>query len=266
MADNIILFPDFQKLKEEVDKLRIELSMLVLERDELRFIECKNIEMIYMLELGNLEYKVFEAQCVFLRLKRKVELIQAKKNRQEKIVYKQIEDILDAEFAEFQKKLDEQLNRINAAIERSHFDVLSDEEARELKKLYRRIVKVLHPDLNPNLTQAQINLFNNAVNAYENGDLNTLRIIIEMVSESISSDNHKDAITQLAQEKERLVDLLKSVKESIERIKSEFPYTVKELIRDPSKIAARKAELKSIIHEYKEAIAAYNARIEDMLR
>jgi len=100
--------------------------------------------MIYMLELGKLEYKVFEAQCVFLRLKRKVELIQAKKNRQEKIVLKQIEDVLDAEFAEFQKKLDEQINKINAAIERSRFDVLSDEEARELKKLYRRIIKALH--------------------------------------------------------------------------------------------------------------------------
>jgi len=79
-----------------------------------------------------------------LRLKRKVELIQAKKNRQEKIVLKQIEDVLDAEFAEFQKKLDEQINKINAAIERSRFDVLSDEEARELKKLYRRIIKALH--------------------------------------------------------------------------------------------------------------------------
>ena len=79
-----------------------------------------------------------------MRLKRKVELIQAKKNRQEKIVLKQIEDVLDAEFAEFQKKLDEQINKINAAIERSRFDVLSDEEARELKKLYRRIIKALH--------------------------------------------------------------------------------------------------------------------------
>ena len=266
MTDNIILFPDFQKLKEEVDKLRTELSMLVLERDELRLVECKNIEMIYMLELGSLEYKIFEAQCVFLRLKRKMELIQAKKNRQEKIVLSQIEDTLDAEFTEFQRKLDEQLNKINAAIERSHFDVLSDEEARELKKLYRKIVKALHPDLNPNLTQAQLDLFINAVNAYEKGDINTLRIIDEMVAEPILSDDHKDAITQLAEEKERLIDLMKTVKESIEIIKSEFPYTVKELINDPQKIAARKTELKSIIHEYEEAIAAYKARIEEMVR
>lgn len=266
MADNIILIPDFQKLKEEVERLRIELSMLVLERDELRLVECKNIEMIYMLELGSLEYKAFESQCAFLRLKRKLELIQAKKNRQEKIVLTQIEDNLDLEFAEFQKKLEEQINRMNAAIERSHYDTLSYEETKELKTLYRRIVKVLHPDLNPCLSQAQLDLFHNAVNAYENGDLITLRIIDEMLSDPKIPEDQKDSMTQLAEEKKRLTVLLNIVKESIEMIKSEFPYTVKEIINEPEKIAARKAELKNIIHQYEEAMYAYKARIKEMLR
>ena len=53
----IIVFPDFQKLRDEVEKLRTELSMLMLERDELRFVICKNIETEYMLKLGRLEYK-----------------------------------------------------------------------------------------------------------------------------------------------------------------------------------------------------------------
>ena len=52
----IIPFPDFQKLKDDVAKLRTELSMLLLERDELQYVICKNIEMEYMLKLGSLEY------------------------------------------------------------------------------------------------------------------------------------------------------------------------------------------------------------------
>lgn len=266
MTDNIILFPNFRKLKGEVDKLRTELSILVLERDELRLVICKNIEMAYMLELGSLEYKVFEAQCAFMRLKRKAELIQAKKNKQEKIVISQIEYTLDVEFEEYQRKLDEQIDEMNQAIERSSFNVLSTEEAVELKKLYRRVIKILHPDLNPSITQAQLELFNKAVNAYDAGDLNTLRIIDEMISEPILSDNYIDEMTRLADEKERLIGLLKTVKESIENIKNEFPYTVKELLNDPTKIAERKIELKSIIHQYKELIDAYNARIVEMLR
>lgn len=80
MNDNIILFADFENLKNQVEKLRTELSMLVLEHDELQYMECPNIEMAYMLELGALEYRAYEAQCTALRLKRKLELLQAKRN------------------------------------------------------------------------------------------------------------------------------------------------------------------------------------------
>ena len=155
----IIPFPDFQKLKEEIEKLRTELSMLVLERDELRFVICKNIEMEYMLKIGGLEYQAYEAECTFLRLKRKVELIQAKKNRQEKVILSVIEDALDHEFLEYQKRLDEQMDKMNDALERSKAEPLSEEESRELKILYRKVVKALHPDMNPEITDAQARLF-----------------------------------------------------------------------------------------------------------
>lgn len=78
-TDSVIVFADFENLKSEVEKMRTELSMLLLERDELQFVICKNIETEYMLKLGSIEYKAYEAQCAALRLKRKMELIQAKK-------------------------------------------------------------------------------------------------------------------------------------------------------------------------------------------
>ena len=55
-SGNVIVFPDFEKLKSEVEKMRTELSMLLLERDELQFVICKNIETEYMLKLGSIEY------------------------------------------------------------------------------------------------------------------------------------------------------------------------------------------------------------------
>ena len=38
----VVPFPEFAALKAEVEKLRVEISMLLLERDELRFVICKN--------------------------------------------------------------------------------------------------------------------------------------------------------------------------------------------------------------------------------
>lgn len=263
---NVIVFPDFEKLKNEIEKMRTELSMLLLERDELQFVICKNIETEYMLKLGSIEYKAYEAQCAVLRLKRKIELIQAKKNRQEKVIVSAIEETLDSEFAEYQKQLDEQIDKMNDALKRSKAEVLSDEDNKKLKKLYRKIVKALHPDINPDVSEAQVQLFDNAVQAYKNGDLNTLRIIGEMVGNSPLPEQHKDALTQLNEEKERLQHLLKAIRDSIEQIKSEFPYTMKEIIEDEEQTEQKKKELENILSQYNELISIYKAKIEEMIR
>lgn len=263
---NVIVFHDFEKLKNEVEKMRTELSMLLLERDELQFVICKNIETEYMLKLGSIEYRAYEAQCLSLRLKRKIELIQAKKNRQEKVIISAIEETLDTEFAEYQKQLDEQINKMNDALKRSKAEVLTDEENKELKKLYRKIVKALHPDINPDVSETQVNLFDNAVQAYKNGDLNTLRIIGEMVGNSHLPEQHKDALTQLNEEKERLQHLLKAIRDSIEQIKSEYPYTMKEIIEDEEQTEQKKKELENILSQYNELISIYKAKIEEMIR
>ena len=263
---NVIVFPDFEKLKNEVERMRTELSMLLLERDELQFVICKNIETEYMLKLGSIEYRAYEAQCLSLRLKRKIELIQAKKNRQEKVIISAIEETLDTEFAEYQKQLDEQINKMNDALKRSKAEVLTDEESKELKKLYRKIVKALHPDINPDVSETQVNLFVNAVQAYKNGDLNTLRIIGEMVGNSPLPEQHKDALTQLNEEKERLQHLLKAIRDSVEQIKSEYPYTMKEIIEDEEQTEQKKKEFENILSQYNELISIYKAKIEEMIR
>lgn len=263
---NVIVFPDFEKLKNEVERMRTELSMLLLERDELQFVICKNIETEYMLKLGSIEYKAYEAQCAVLRLKRKIELIQAKKNRQEKVIVSAIEETLDSEFAEYQKQLNEQIDKMNDALKRSKAEVLSDEDNKKLKKLYRKIVKALHPDINPDVSETQVNLFDNAVQAYKNGDLNTLRIIGEMVGNNPLPEQHKDAMTQLVEEKERLQNLLKAIRDSIEQIKSEYPYTMKEIIEDEEQTEQKKKELENILSQYNELISIYKAKIEELIR
>lgn len=187
----VVPFPEFAALKAEVEKLRVEISMLLLERDELRFVICKNIETAYMLALGSLEYKAFELNCNVLRIKRKIDLIQAKKNRQEKIALSAIDKLLDKEFAGFQCQLNEQIDKMNKALDHSQGHVLTDEETKQIKKLYRSIVKALHPDLHPEITPAQMQLFQNAVQAYERD--------IFLFDTFIAGTTHIEGIEELAQ-------------------------------------------------------------------
>ena len=264
--NKIITLPEQNDLKHEVEKLHTEISMLVLERDELRYVECRNLETAYMLAVGALEHKAYEAQCKMLRLKRKIEMIQAKLNRQEKIILSQIEQTLDEEFAEYRKKLNEQIEKMNRAIERSHGRVLSEAETKEFKKLYRAIVKILHPDLHPDLTDAQKRLFQNAVQAYQNGDLETLRLIHTMSEDESPSDDKADTSTALYRQKESLEKALAAIKKEITVIKSEFPYTMKAFLADQRKIEEKKQELNAVIRQYQDMIGYYQERLSKLVR
>lgn len=254
------------ELKREVQKLNTEISMLLLERDELRFVVCRNIETAYMLSLGALEFKAYELYCKVLRLKRKLAIITAKKNRQEKIDLDRIEKTLDEEFAEYKKQLDEQVKKMNEAIEYSKLERLTEEEEKEFKKLYRQIVKALHPDLNPNVTENEIKLFQNAVEAYKNGDLKTLRFISTLIS-SVSPDEPKENILEhLQRERERLENIIGQINEQISKIKTEYPYTLKEFTESSQKREARKAEIEETIEQLKAAYQYYIDEINESLR
>jgi hypothetical protein len=261
----IILHPDIEKLKVEVEKLRTELSMLVLEKDQLLLVECKNIEMVYMLSVGGLEYRAYEIECAVLRQKRKIELIQAKLNRQERVNPAEIDEILDIEFEKYQDKLEKQLNRLNDALERGKAKELSKDDTQELRRLYRIIVKALHPDLHPNQSEGKMELFYHAVKAYEQGDLKAMEIISQTLSKDLAPDDEAGNQVFLMKEKKRLVELLESVKARIATIKTEYPYTMKAFVANTEKITERKAELEKLIKHLEEVMGSYTKRITELL-
>ena len=266
MADEMALFPEFDKLQIEVERMRTELSMLLLERDELQFVICRNIETQYMLKIGDIEYRVYEAQCAVLRLKRKLELIQSKQNRQEKIDIAEIENMLNKEFSDYQKKLDEQIEKMNEALRWNEATALSDNEEKKLKMLYHKLVKILHPDMNPQATDAQVELFEHALMAYQNGDLETMRLIDAMVGNGLQPEQSMNAIDQLKKEKQRLAELLDRVQKSVAKIKSEYPYTMKEVLEDEQKVQQIRQEYEDILDQYEEMVFLYRTKIEELLR
>jgi DnaJ-domain-containing protein 1 len=87
-----------------------------------------------------------------------------------------------------------------------------------------------------------------------------------MVAEPAASSEKPEAISQLAKEEERLSALLQNIKDRIAEIKSEYPYTMKSLLQNPEKVAARKAELEAAIKQLNETLAFYTSKIEKMLR
>ena len=96
---DLIEFPDVKQSREKIRRLKNDLEALLLEREPLRSVICVNIQREYTLVFGGLEYQIYKASCDYLRLRRKKELIQAKKNRRERIDLKAVEARLDEDFS-----------------------------------------------------------------------------------------------------------------------------------------------------------------------
>lgn len=219
-----------------------------------------------MLIFGSLEYKVFSAFCKYHRLRRKRTLIQARINRKEKIDLSEIESILDLEFAEYKEKLDSKMDEINHAIYRSHLELLSKDDTILLKKLYRKIVRILHPDLNPELSEREKELFYNATESYKAGDLDTLQLIYDIVCTGEMDADNPLTGKSLMDEVKRLEDLVNKIQNDIDLIKSQSPYTWNIYVEDEEKKLDKLNTLKDELKSYQEAINTQEEYIEKLLR
>lgn len=262
----IIEFPDDKRTREKIQKLKKTLEDLVFERDNLKFVICENIKTEYMLTFGSLEYRIYKSYCKYLRLKRKRDMIQAKKNRQEKIIIEDIDTKLDEEFCDYKKKLDEKVEEINDALERSKGEILSDEDSKFLKKTYKNIVKKLHPDINPSVTKAEKELFYHATEAYKDGDLASLEIIYDIVCKGEDKEDEALSLKYPEEEVKRLEDLVNQVEDNIDLIKSIPPYTWKILLEDEKKKAEKLRDLKENLKSFEEAVRTQEEYIRELMR
>lgn len=261
----MIRFPGGDDAHERILALRIELEKLFYERDELVSIDCENIKMQYMLLFGGLEYKLYEAYCDYLRLRRKKEMIQAKKNREETIDLEEIEAALDEEFRAYKERLQAKMEEVTSAIDRSEGEWLSKADTKRLKRRYRRIMKRLHPDLNPSVTAEEKELFYRAVESYKNGDLATIEMILALIEGRTPDDLPTDPAA-MEEEIVRLEGLIKSVREEIKKIKERPPYIWKVYVEDGKKRAAKLRDLRAELWSYKDGIRTQEEAISALLR
>lgn len=266
MNNNIIVFPEYEELKNRVKKLKEQLCKFVFERDNLLLVECKNIEAQYMIELGSLEIAIYKIQCRVLRARRKLSIIQKKINYKEKVIESDIDFELDIEFEEYQKQLNFKIDKLNDALSYNKAEVLSESETKELKEIYYKVIKKLHPDLNNNITNTEIELFYKAVEAFDEGDIITMRIIAKAIIDDDAFEFTRDSIKELIHEIKTLTEIKENIKNSIDEIKSSFPYNTIDLLNDPKKLKIKQSEYKELIEQEIQMLNIYERRITETIR
>ena len=138
----------------------------------------------------------------------------------------------------------------------------------KIKRLYRKIVKRLHPDVHPNLTEHEKELWNRAVKAQQEGDLGALERIWDELSgmdapEDVYDDS-QEGRQQLRELLEKLKIRLQLLELEIEHIKTEFPYKLKSFLEDLVAVEEVRRGIQSKIDHVREMIRQLEAFIQEL--
>lgn len=140
----------------------------------------------------------------------------------------------------------------------------------ELKRLYRQIVKRLHPDVHPNPTEREKDLLDRANKAYKAGDLEEMRRIWEeLAGTEQSEESFEDTEEGRAQLRELIEKLRKRCSElekEIRQIKRSFPYTIKVLLDDDKALEMKHRELVDHLAEVRAMLDKVDEYIAELKR
>ena len=157
-----------------------------------------------------------------------------------------------------QKYLEHEMASYNSELKRLIKDRDNAKEARELssydvsraKELYRRLVKLLHPDLNPETDKRadlkeiwqRIQIAHLSNNLKE---LSELEVLARKVLKDLNLSNVKVDIPDIE-------DRIRELKEEIDTIQKSEPYTFKYLVEDEEAIEKKTKELTTDTKNYKK--------------
>ncbi len=264
MRENPInLHPEAGRIQQDISLLREDLAVLLTKLHDLEHIIKPNLLAIFQTKLGPWELRVLEAQCKAARWKRKSELIQASLNRGELPDFDSIESTLNREFLTWQQRIRESVQKIESAQFRlSH--LISTEDNALLKKLFYTLAKKLHPDVNPNHSPEQQSLWLKVLYAYQTCDIEKLKALELAQGDSTDSES-PGGIEALRTERERLLAHLQSMRQKIDDIRKQNPFSMQTHWEDDLWIEQRRAELEAAEALAKSSAAKLEKHVEALL-
>ena len=228
---------------------------LLIRRDALQK-EAFQMERAYVREFGELLLEVFRLKVECIRKKKTIEYCQMATNRGKSVDVEKLQEYLRREMEEFQKQLNSMIEDYEEAKMARR---ITEAERLKIKKIYRRIVKRIHPDINPLVerTEALRELWQRVVIAYNCNDLKGLEeteILIDNVLKQLGDGSE---VTEIPDIDKRIEELTKE----IETILTTDPYQYKSVLENPEAVRDKKDALE----EEKKSYTEYDARLAEIL-
>ena len=259
------LSPEYKQLHIELENQKALYLALLLKRNDLIETQKPNLEALYAVKLGYKKLELLQKEAEVAGLKFKMELMIACINKKKKIDLAAIDQEVERLLKEYFDKINLQAEEIDEAQEHlAH--LMSPADSAELKKIYYEAAKLLHPDVNPNLTPVQQQLWNVISDAYKTGDLQLLRNLYNAIHDENNVPdeiiyNYESLKNQIEYFKVQISLLL----EKITIIQSDFPFTIREKLENKAWLESEHLILNKRLTELNELSNKYNNYIDLMI-
>lgn len=245
---NIIVTPENAALNEQLKELHIKFTTAYVEHKSMVEDESPILTSLYLEQLGGLQLKLLEHQTELSRVKMTIAMIQAALNRNERPDWDAINAELEKRLEEYYKRIAEQSQAVDSA-QSVLSSLLSKEESKKLKEIFYVLCKKLHPDVNPNQSQDDKDLFIKVKAAYDLQNVSELQRILLFLEEG----GNADLLTHSPDEKHRRIEQLEKniadLHQKMRQLEEAFPFTMKSLLYDDALLKTRQEATQSEIEE-----------------
>ena len=256
-TQSITLHPQVAALQAQLKELREQSARLFAKAEYMQFEERPMLNSLYEASVSVLLFEEFKLAIQIKLTQLEINLVQAYINHNAPIDHYRIEEQVKAARKEYQARIEQKEAELKKAEDYLNSPCLSKVETKELRDLYRIIAKALHPDLHPDQSRENCDLFIRAASAYRQGDLQTLRQIALILQtsnfESLNGLPDQDLLTLIEKARESIAIF----QERIDLMNSQFPFTYRNKILDPQWIKEQQEELK-------ERISKATARLKEL--
>lgn len=240
-------------LKEELlsrfDILRTEYIKLLNDIDVLVNWGKSQLEALYATRIGAIQVEQLQLELRVKSLKRKIEMVRSAIVRNLPLDVNAIELQVAAELADAEYQIMQQVMQVEEGKKLlSHLD--TPQRSAELRQIFRLLAKQLHPDVNPELTPEQIQVWLMANDAYKLGDLERLKALQVVYEKEIANTEELLQLltaSQLELRNEVLKEGIKQLQLEVEKIRSVFPFDIEQQIKDEEWVSEQQELIKENI-------------------
>ena len=260
---------ELEQLREQIRSVRESILTAVVRMDDIELQQIPAIRADYALKIGCWEQALLEAELAARRAKRRLALAQAQANQGDAPQLSVIDTQLDTELADWSAKAEQARRAYERALSRFANTVpMKYADAAELRRLYRKLAKRLHPDMHAGDAAEQTDLFVLAQAAYHKGDIEALRSLevatrhLDALEEDLQHVTDADALAQeleLARIEEGVVQ------ERLRELEECEEMRLGQLLASPQWVTERTTELRQATEEWNRVRRASEERLRQIM-